>query len=100
MVGEAGARLGRRDVAGALTLRGDGVMTNGDDRRRTDGWGTGSDDELDAGLTAEERAAERAAARDALRRLHVPVGGVCEWCGQPFPCSDSSGPTHNSCPDA
>ena len=92
MAGEAGARVARRDGAGALTLRGGGVMTGGDDRRRMDGWGTDSDDALDEGLTEEELAAERAAARETLRRLHVPIGGVCEWCGQPFPCPDSQTP--------
>ncbi|GAA3385473.1 hypothetical protein [Cryptosporangium minutisporangium] len=49
------------------------------------------DDELDADLTPEQLAAEQAAAREALRRLHVPVDGVCDWCGQPFPCPDFSG---------
>jgi hypothetical protein len=51
--------------------------------------GAGQDDELDGGLTPEQLAAEQSAAREALRRLHVPVDGVCEWCGQPFPCPDS-----------
>ncbi|WP_073251511.1 hypothetical protein [Cryptosporangium aurantiacum] len=51
--------------------------------------GPGWDDDLDADLTPEQRAAERAAARETLRRLHVPFGGVCEWCRQPYPCPDS-----------
>jgi len=51
--------------------------------------GADRDDEFDAGLTPEELAAERAAARETLRRLHVPVGGVCDWCRRPFPCPDS-----------
>lgn len=60
-------------------------MTDDEDERRT----IRSDDDLDAGLTPEELAAERAAARETLRRLHVPAGGVCDWCGRPFPCPDS-----------
>lgn len=52
--------------------------------------------ELDAGLTPEELAAERAAAKEALRRLHVRAecGSRCDWCGEPFPCPDVlAGPT-------
>lgn len=70
-------------------LRGRGIMTGDDDERRADGWGPGRNDDLDGGLTPQQQRAEQAAAREALRRLHVPAGGVCEWCGQPFPCPDS-----------
>lgn len=61
------------------------------DGRGTDGGGTDRTDDPDAGLTAEELAAEREAVREALRRLHVPAGDVCAWCAEPFPCPDSRG---------
>jgi hypothetical protein len=52
-------------------------------------------DDLDAGATPEQLAAERAAAKEALRRLHQPAAdgsGRCDWCGEPFPCPDSLRP--------
>ena len=90
MAGQARSGTARRD--GAPTLSAPGEMAEGAGRRDDpDRRGAGPGDELDAGLTPEQMAAERAAARQALRRLHVPVGDVCDWCRQPFPCPDSRG---------
>jgi hypothetical protein len=51
----------------------------------------GDESELDEGVPGEVLAAEKAAARRALRRLHflAAVGQACAWCGEPYPCREA-----------
>lgn len=52
--------------------------------------------DLEEGVSPEQLAAEKQAARAALARLHQPVEqpdgtpSECGWCGLPFPCPDSA----------